>query len=235
VQSVCPESEWRQEFVSGDRDSTKSVADNVLKRFNRDTRLVVAGVFGVLLLTVWAFVVLVPERHGLSWRAGQAKSRSSLPEDDATLFRSTHVSTNGSSSAVTSATLLQGDQGSTASSSKENPGRTEAAGTSIPSPAASSAPESNYASAVVNRSDWAPSHRVDTRKVVREKASYQNPGSTGRPGYAWVKKRLLELWHRSLVKTPTQAVFARRLFQAGYLLPASAISLSKKGRHIPIQ
>jgi hypothetical protein len=63
VQSVGSESEWRQQFVSGDRDSTESVADEVFQRFNRDTRLVAAGVFGVLLLTAWAFVVLVPERH----------------------------------------------------------------------------------------------------------------------------------------------------------------------------
>ena len=205
MQSVGSESEWRQQFVSGDRDSTESVADEVFQRFNRDTRLVAAGVFGVLLLTAWAFVVLVPERHprtaGLSWSAGQAKSRSSLPGDDARLLRSTNVSTNGTSSAVASATLLLADQESTASSSKENPGRTEAAGASIPSPAASSAPESNYGSAVVNRSDWAPSHPVDTSKVVREKAFYQNAGSTGPPGYAEVKKRMLELWHRSLAKT----------------------------------
>src|SRR5262249_15768227 len=109
--------------------------------FNGNTRSVAAGVFGVLHLTAWAFIVLVPERYpitaGLSSRASQAKSGSSLPRDDATLFRSTHVSTNGSSSAVTSATLLLADQGATARSSKENPGGAEAAGTSIPSPASS--------------------------------------------------------------------------------------------------
>jgi hypothetical protein len=93
------------------------------------------------------------------------------------------------------------DQRSTASYSKENPGRMEVPGTSIPSPAASSAPESDHASAVVNRSDWAPSYRVDTRKVVRQKALYQNPSSTGQPRYVGVKKRLLELWHRSLART----------------------------------
>src|SRR5262249_14839050 len=91
-------------------------ADDVLKRFNRDTRFVAAAVFGVLLLTAWAFVVLVPERHpvtaGLSWSASQTKSGSSLPADDATLFRSAHMSTNKASSAVTSVTLLLADQGS---------------------------------------------------------------------------------------------------------------------------
>ena len=139
VQSVGSEPKWCQQLVSDNRDSTESVADDVLKRFNRDTRFVAVGVFGVLLLTALGFVFLVPERHpvtaGLSWSASQTKSGSSLPADDATLFRSAHMSTNKASSAVTSATLLLADQGSTASSSKENPGRTEAAGTSIPSPA----------------------------------------------------------------------------------------------------
>ena len=139
VQSVGSESKWCQQLVSDNRDSTESVADDVLKRFNRDTHFVAAGVFGVLLLTAWAFVVLVPERHpvtpGLSWSASQTKSGSSPPADDATLFRSAHVSTKRASSAVTAAALLLADQGSTASFSKENPGWTEAAETSIPSPA----------------------------------------------------------------------------------------------------
>ena len=94
MQSVGTESKWCQQLVSDNRDSTESVADDVLKRFNRDTGFVAALVFGVLLLTAWAFVVLVPERHpvtaGLSWCAGQTKSGSSLPEDDAT-FSEAHT------------------------------------------------------------------------------------------------------------------------------------------------
>jgi hypothetical protein len=94
VQSVGSESKWCQQLVSDNRDSTESVADDVLKRFNRDTRFVASGVFGVLLLTALGFVFLVPERHpvtaGLSWSASQTKSGSSLPADDATLFISAH-------------------------------------------------------------------------------------------------------------------------------------------------
>jgi hypothetical protein len=123
--------ESRQQFDSVEKESTVPAfkargysipspdANDVLRKFNRDIRLVAAGVFGVLLLTAWAFVIFVPERA-----------------DEATFLRSIHLSTNGSSGAVTSATLLA-DQRSTASYSKENPGRMEVPGTSIPSPGGS--------------------------------------------------------------------------------------------------
>ena len=117
MQRLRPEPESHQQFDSTDRESTAPAfqarehsiswldANDVLRKFNRDTRWVAAGLLGTLLLAALAFVVLLPERHTmtavLSERASQAESGSSRNENAATGFRSTDLSANLSTSAVT--------------------------------------------------------------------------------------------------------------------------------------
>jgi hypothetical protein len=106
VQGLPSEPEPRRQFVFADRDSRRfgmpalrtrghsiacSGTNEVLRKFDRDTRWVAAGLLGILLLAALVFVGLFPERHtmraGFSERASQAKSDSALVENRATLFR----------------------------------------------------------------------------------------------------------------------------------------------------
>ena len=178
MQRSGSDSKWRQQLVSGDRDSTESVTDAVLSRFNRDTRCVAAGLLGLLFLAALAFVVLVPEHHPITTDlfggARQAKSGSSLNEDHATLFGSTDLSTNGFSSAVTSAMLPLVGQGAIVSSS--------------------------------------PAHQPDSAQAISGKALYQKYRSGVQLGEAEAKKRLLALWHHSLLqsqKLQSWAIFSK--------------------------
>ena len=107
MQGLRSEPESRQELVSADRESREFAVpalqtrehsascgtNEVLRKFNRDTRWVAAGLLCILLLAALVFVVLFPERHaataGFSERASQLTSNSSPAENAATLFRNT--------------------------------------------------------------------------------------------------------------------------------------------------
>jgi hypothetical protein len=108
VQGLRSEPESRQQFVFADRESREfampalqtrehsiacSGTNEVLRKFNRDTCWLAAGLLIILLLAALVFVVLFPERHtmtaGFSERASQAESGSSPAENAATLFRNT--------------------------------------------------------------------------------------------------------------------------------------------------
>jgi hypothetical protein len=73
VQGSRSEPESRQQFVFADRESREfampalqtqgSGTNEVLRKFDRDTRWVAAGLLSVLLLAALVFVGLFPERH----------------------------------------------------------------------------------------------------------------------------------------------------------------------------
>jgi hypothetical protein len=213
VQGLRSEPESRQQFVSADRKSTAPAfqarehsipspdANDALRKFNRDTRRVAAGLLGILILAALIFVVLFPERHamtaGLSERASQPTSDSSRNEDAATRFRSTDLNAGISTSAVTWVTLPLGEQRSSESSSKESLGRTGFSGGSAPSLVLALSPEINHRSALVNRRDWSPAHQPNSVRAIRGKTRYARYRIAGHLGDAEAKKRLLELWHRT--------------------------------------
>ena len=106
MQGLRSEPESREQFVFADTESREfavpalqtrehsiacSGTNEVLRKFNRDTCWLAAGLLIILLLAALVFVVLFPERHtmtaGFSERASQAKSDSALVENRATLFR----------------------------------------------------------------------------------------------------------------------------------------------------
>jgi hypothetical protein len=70
-----------------------SGTNEVLRKFDRETRWVAAGLLSILLLVALVFVVLFPEGHsmtvGFSERASQTESGSSPAENAATLLRNT--------------------------------------------------------------------------------------------------------------------------------------------------
>jgi hypothetical protein len=183
---------------------TSPGANDVLKKFNRDTALLVVWLLGILFFAALVFAVLIPEPRpataGLRGRASQAKSAPSLAADDAELFKIVDSNAKRSASQVTSGTLTHVDQGSTESSSQESYARTEAAAGSTPAPILV-LPEPSPSIATANVSNWSPVQPKESAQAIRGKAPYRMSKSYGVLGDVDVKKRLIELWHQSLVRT----------------------------------
>ena len=117
---------------------TSPGANDVLRRFNRDTAWLVVWLLGGLICAGLAFAVLIPEPHpamaGLQRRASQAKSAPSLAPSAAELVKVVDSDAKRSANQVPLGTLTHVDQGSTEGSSKESHARTEAAAGSTPAP-----------------------------------------------------------------------------------------------------
>ena len=172
-------------------------ANDVLRRFNRDTTCLAVGLLSILLLAALALAVLPlqPHRamHGLAGRVSQAKSTTSLAEDAAVLSRI--VDTESSASEVTSKTSPHVDQGVTGTSSKERVAPTEAAG---PTTAPILLPEPAPNIATANVDNRSPAQRKEAARAFRAK---RRSNSSYALTDADVKNRLIELWHQSLART----------------------------------
>jgi hypothetical protein len=180
-------------------------ADNVLRKFNRDTHLVAVGLWGILLLGAWACLVLMqkhrPPKSGLTETISQAKSDSSPTAEADTFFTEKELNTNRSLGAETSVKSLPADPKATEPSSKESLGWAEIAGGSTPSPVLVLTPESSHPEDGPNERDSLSSYQPNSARIFRRTAPHQSPRSARQLGDAEAKRRLLELWHRSLAKS----------------------------------
>ena len=138
---------------------------------------------------------------GLFERASQNKSGPSPIADASTLLRTKDLSANISTGAVSSITLPLIDWRSSGSSSKESLGRTETSGGSTSPLVLVLSPEISHSGDWANRSEWSPADQPDSARAIRGKAFFQSYRSAGQLGDTEVKKRLFELWHRSLAKS----------------------------------
>jgi hypothetical protein len=188
----------------GKNSMTSPGANDVLRRFNRDTAWLVVWLLGILGFAALVFAVLIPEPHpataGLQGRASQAKSAPSLAAEAAQFFKIVDSNAKRSASQVTSGTLAHVDQGSTEGSSKESNALTEAAAGSTPAPILV-LPEPSPRIAATNVSNWSPAQRKESVQAIRGKAPYRRGKSSGGLGDVDVKKRLIQLWRQSLVRT----------------------------------
>jgi len=155
---------------------------------------------------------LIPEPHraipGLQGQASQAKSAPSLTADAAELFKLVDANAKRSASQVTSGTLTHRNQGSIESSSKESHARTETAAGSTPAPILV-LPEPSPSIATANVSNWSPAQPKESAQAIRGKAPYRRGKSSAGLGDVEVKKRLIELWHQSLVRTEKPRSWAK--------------------------
>jgi hypothetical protein len=193
---------------------TRPETNETLREFDRDTRGFCVGLLGILFLAAWACLVLIQKRHppkgGLTETTSLADS--SPTADTATLFTRTELSANRSSGAVTSVKSPLADQRPTEPSPKESLGWTEIAGGSTPSPVLVLSPESSHLSDRANQRESLLSYQPNSARTFRRKAPYQSRRLASQLGDAEAKRRLLELWHRSLAKSETPkswAIFSR--------------------------
>jgi hypothetical protein len=181
---------------------TRPETNETHKEPDRDSRGFWVGLVGILLLATWTCLVLIQKHHppkgGFTGLASRAKSDSSTG-DTAT---AADLSANKSSGAVTSVKSPFDGRRPTEHSSKQNLGWTEITGGSTPSSVVVLSPEISPLSGQANQGESLPYQRNSVR-TFRRKAPHQHHKSNGHLGDAEVKRRLLELWHRSLAKSET--------------------------------
>ena len=157
----------------------------------------------VFVLIAVAFAALVPERAimriGIPQSESQPKSASQLNVDRATSFENTDFSGVKSTSETLPAKLSIPAQRPAESSSGEMPDQIESSiGLSPPAPQTSDS-EITHRSAETNKSEFSPAHRMPSARISKKNA----PKERFRPPHelrdAEVKKRLIALWHQTLL------------------------------------
>jgi hypothetical protein len=181
---------------------TNSGANDVLRRFNRDTAWMAALLLSALVFAALACVFLIPGPRpamaDLQGRASQAKIAPSLTADAAELVKIVDANAKNSAIPVPSAMLPHIDQVPAESSSKEPHAATETATGSAPAPIPV-LPEPSPAITTANVSTLGLPK--ESAQVIRGKAPYRRSQSAARLTDVEVKKRLIELWRQSLVRT----------------------------------
>jgi hypothetical protein len=170
------------------------------REFDRYIRGFFVGLSGVLFLAACVCAILFQKhtdpKTDLADRTSLAKSGSSPLAEVVIPLTKTGLSQNGSSGVLTWVKSPIDDQSPTDFSPKESLGQAEIVQESMPSPVA--VPESNRLSDRVNQTSESNSVRT-----FRRKALYPNYRSARQLTNARAKRRLLELWHRSLAKSKT--------------------------------
>jgi len=171
------------------------------REFDRCIRGFFVTLSGVLFLAACVCAILFQKhthpKTDLAERTSLAKSAPSPTADVVTPLTKRELSQNGSSGVLTWVRSPVDDQSPTDFSQKESLGRTEIVQGSTPSPVVVLTPESSRLDRV-NRMDESNSVRT-----FRRKAPYPNHRSVRQLRDAQAKRRLLELWHRSLAKSET--------------------------------
>jgi hypothetical protein len=166
-------------------------ASETIRRFNRDTRWLALGVLSFLVCAVLAFAVLVQERKPKAddLRAVNANSSEGPAVKGLNGKSSGDKTTSGQASSV--------NQASTEISPKSP--QMEAA-LSTPTTVLGFTPEINHIKAGLKTFSWTPVVR-QTARVVGQKFRTVNNRSSFGVGAADVKRRLIELWHKSLAQS----------------------------------
>jgi hypothetical protein len=185
---------------------TNAGANDVLRRFNRDTAWIAVLLLSALVFAALACVFLIPGPRpamaDLQGRASQAKIAPSLTADAAEPVKIVDTNAKNSANPVPSAMLPHIDQVPAENSSKEPRAVTETAAGSTPAPIAV-LPEPSPAISTANVSIWSPAQQKESAQAIRGKAPYRRSKSSARLTDVEVKKRLIELWRQSLVRTET--------------------------------
>jgi hypothetical protein len=179
--------------------------NDVIRKFNRDTRCVATGVLGAMVFAALILAVLVQERHpkadDLTKEARQAERDLLLNANPASLF--TVVGLNGKSSTdkMTSGQASSVDHAFTEISPKEIPSSQMKDAASTPTPVLAFTPEINRHGVQANTSSWSPVHWQDSARVIRPKIRNVRDRSSVVLRSVDVKMRLIALWHQSLARS----------------------------------
>jgi hypothetical protein len=190
-------------------------ANDVLRRFNRDTECLAAGLLGGVVFAVLAFAALVPERYTetaqLTKDARQAQSEPLLHADATIPVGIVDLNTKRSTSGIASGTAADANQGLTAISLNKNLVRTKPAAEPTPSSVVAFGPEISRPVTQAKGSKGSPPGWQDFAPMIRTKIAHERHRPFGRPRFVDVKTRLIALWRQSLLqseKPPSWAKFS---------------------------
>ncbi len=176
--------------------------DDVIRKFNRDTRCVVTGVFGAVVFAGLMLALLVQERypHAVDHtsEAVQAGGHLLLKTNVATLAKNAVLPVKSSSGEIAPGQASSVDQAFINISSKENSFSQMEAAAPTPSPVSAVTPEIDHRALQMNASSWIPAYRQDTGRAVGLDVPHRRTRTSARPRFVDVKMRLIELWHQSL-------------------------------------
>jgi hypothetical protein len=189
-------------FQTRDQTFAYPGANDVLRRFNRDTEWLAIGLLGAVFLTAMAFAVLLPEHYqrapDVAREARQARSYSLPNAEGAIPFAVADLNTKRFPRGANPETLTRVDQELAEISSKQ-PAQIEAGTKAAPSSVLAPRTETDRTFAQRNGSKWSSIRRQDPA-VIRGKIGLERSRSSGRPKFFGVKMQLIALWHRSLLQ-----------------------------------
>jgi hypothetical protein len=169
--------------------------DDVIRKFNRETRFVATGVLGAVVFAGLMLAFMVQEHYPnavvSAEEAVQAGGNLLLNNNLSALGKNVALTRKSSSGEIALGQARTVDQAPPKISSQENPSSQIEAATSTPTPVVAFTPEINHHDLQTNASYWVPAHslpRGRSRSSVRTR-------------FVDVKMRLIALWHQSLMRS----------------------------------
>jgi len=177
--------------------------NDVIGRFNRDTKRLATLVLGVVVSAAFILAALVQDRHpkavGATEDVVPAGEDRSLNLNSATLYQSVNSQGKKSDGEVTTGQVRSVDHSFTEGSSKGNPSSQGQAAASTPIPLPAFTPETIKINA--DTSSWWPAHWQGSARLIRPKIRNVRYRSSAMLRSVDVKVRLVALWHRSLARS----------------------------------
>src|SRR5208282_2591529 len=178
-------------------------ADDVMRRFNRDTQRLATLVLGAVVFAILVLAVLIPERdpNAADLRAMERRTRDDLLVNAnlATLSKAVGLNAESSTGEIPSGQATRVDNGFTAPHETPSPRMETTASTQTPVPAPT--PEINQPDAQANPSSWSLAYPYDFARVIRSKIHNIRHRSPAQLRFVDVKMRLIALWHQSLARS----------------------------------
>ncbi len=179
--------------------------NDVIRKFNRETRCVATGVLGAVVFAGLMLALLVQERYPNAvhhtGEAVQAGGDLLLNTNVATLAENVVLTGKSSTGEIAPGQKRSVDQAFTNFSPKKNPSSQMEAAASVPTPVFAITSELNHINAQTNRSASSPVIWPDSARVIRPKMPKVSIGHFVRHRTLDVKMRLIALWHQSLAQS----------------------------------
>jgi hypothetical protein len=179
--------------------------NDVIRRFNRDTKWLATGVLGAVVSAALMLAVLVQDRHpravDLTEEAVQAGGDLVPNANSATLFKDVGLKGKKSTGEITSGQANSVDHAFAEISPTENPSSQMEAAASTLTAVVASNPEMNHTKALANANTWFPADRRHSMRVIRPKVPNVKYRSSLGLTFVDVKMRLIALWHKALMRS----------------------------------
>ena len=169
--------------------------NDIIRKFNRETRWVAAGVLGAVVFAGLMLAFMVQERYpnavDSAEEAMQAGGNLLLNTNVSTLAKNVVLTKKSSTDEIPPGQATTLNQASPNNSSRENPSSQMETAASTPTPVVAFTPKIDHHDVQTNASSWVPAHslpRGRSRSSVRSR-------------FVDVKMRLIALWHQSLMRS----------------------------------